>query len=103
MRHRVSLLFLLTFAALRLDASCGSASCPIDLHALNRPMAGQFTLDLSLQYIDQDRLRSGASFTPIAVEHQELRTINRTAALTLSYGLIERLQLSASAPYIDRT
>jgi hypothetical protein len=97
------LLFVLAFAALRLDASCGSASCPIDLHALNRPMAGQFTLDLSLQYIDQDHLRSRAAFIGFPVDHQELRTINRSAALTLSYGLTERLQLSASAPYIDRT
>lgn len=96
-------LVLLVFAALRLEASCGSASCPIDLHALNRPMAGHFTLDLSLQYIDQDRLRSRAGFEAFPVEHRELRTINRTAALTLSYGLTERLQLSASAPYIART
>jgi hypothetical protein len=99
MRARLSLFLLFAVAALRLDASCGSSSCPIDLHALNRPMAGQFTLDLSLQYIDQDRLQSRIILTP---EHQELRTLNRAATLGLAYGVTNRLQLGVVAPYISR-
>src|SRR5438876_7404773 len=106
MRHRLSLLFLLAFTALRLDASCGSASCPIDLHALNRPMKGQFTFDFSLQYIDQDQPRiftRRARVGEIPSHHEELRTINRAANLGLSYGLTDALQLSAVVPYIVRT
>ena len=96
---RRCLFLLLVLSALRLDASCGSASCPIDLHALNRPIAGQFTLDLSLQYVDQDRTLGRAFFG----DHQELRTINRSATLGLTYGLTNALQLSASVPYVART
>jgi hypothetical protein len=104
--RRCLLLFVFTAAALRLDASCGSASCPIDLHALNRPMAGQFTLDLSLQYIDQDQpriLTRRARVGEIPSDHEELRTLNRAANLGLSYGVTDRLQLTATVPYIDRT
>ena len=90
MRRGLSLLFLLAFTALRLDASCGSASCPIDLHALNRPMKGQFTFDFSLQYIDQDQpriLTRRARVGEIPSDHDELRTINRAATLGLTYGI----------------
>jgi len=81
-------------------ASCGSASCPIDLNALNHPQTGSFTLDLSFQYIDQDRLRGHSDIVP---DHTEVRTINRAAALMLSYAPAEWLQLSVSAPYIARS
>jgi hypothetical protein len=104
MRLRLSLL-LLAFSAMRLEASCGSSSCPIDLHALNRPMAGQFTLDLSLQYIDQDQPRTltrRARIGEIPSEHEEVRTINRAATLGLSYGLTDALQISVGVPYISR-
>ena len=106
MRRGLSLLFLLAFTALRLDASCGSASCPIDLHALNRPMKGQFTFDFSLQYIDQDQpriLTRRARVGEIPSDHDELRTINRAATLGLTYGITDLLQVSVSTPYIART
>jgi hypothetical protein len=97
---------LLACFALRLDASCGSASCPIDLHALNRPTKGQLTFDFSLQYIDQDQpriLTRRASVGEIPSDHEELRTVNRAATLGLSYGLTDTVQLSVSAPYIARS
>src|SRR2546423_3276151 len=103
MRPRLVLALLFAVTALRLEASCGSSSCPIDLHALNRPMAGQFALDLSLQYIDQDQPRiftRRARVGEIPSEHEELRTVNRAMALGMAYGLTNRLQLSASLPYI---
>jgi hypothetical protein len=106
MRRRLSLLFLLAFTALRLDASCGSASCPIDLHALNRPMKGQLTFDFSLQYIDQDQpriLTRRARVGEIPSDHEELRTINRAATLGLAYGITDLLQVSVSTPYVART
>lgn len=90
-----ALLFRLSAAA-----SCGSASCPLDLNSLNRPEPGRFSLDLSFQYIDQDRLRGRSDIVP---DHSELRTINRTATLLLSYAPVEWLQLSIATPYIART
>jgi hypothetical protein len=84
---------------LSLQASCGSSSCPLDLNALNKPMAGGFALDLSFQYIDQDRL-SGHS--DVAPDHHEVRTINRTASLLLAYAASDRLQFSITAPYLSR-
>lgn len=81
-------------------ASCGSASCPLDLNTLNQPRVGRFALDLSFQYIDQDRLRGHSDIVP---DHAELRTINRSAALLLVYAPAEWLQLSVSTPYIART
>jgi hypothetical protein len=91
----VLLLFRLSAAA-----SCGSASCPLDLNTLNQPEPGRFALDLSFQYIDQDRLRGHSDIVP---DHTEVRTINRSASLLLSYAPAEWLQLSVAAPYIART
>jgi hypothetical protein len=105
MRFRLSILVLFVASALRLDAGCGSSSCPIDLHALNRPRAGSFAFDLSFQYIDQDQpriLTRRAQFGEIASEHEELRTINRAATLTMMYGATESLQLGLAVPYVSR-
>jgi hypothetical protein len=90
--------FLLS--SLSASASCGSASCPLDLNSLNRPKEGGFSLDLSFEYIDQDRLRGHSGIVP---DHTEVRTINRTATLMLRYAPKEWLQLSVSAPYIARS
>jgi hypothetical protein len=91
----VLLLFRLSAAA-----SCGSASCPLDLNTLNQPEPGRFALDLSFQYIDQDRLRGHSDIVP---DHHEVRTINRSASLLLSYAPAAWLQLSVATPYIART
>jgi hypothetical protein len=96
----IAVIALLLLFPIFAGASCGSASCPLDLNALNRPQTGGFTLDLSFQYIDQDRLRGHSDIVP---DHTEMRTINRAAALTLSYAPAEWLQLSVSAPYIARS
>jgi hypothetical protein len=98
-----ALLFL--FAAGNAGASCGSSSCPIDLHALLFD-AGRFSLDLSFQYIDQDQPRIGtrrAHVGEIASDHDEIRTINRLASLQLNYALNERLQLAVTVPYVSRS
>lgn len=89
-----------------LGASCGSASCPLDLHALQSPSERGFTLDLSFQYIDQDQPRIGsrsASVGEIASDHDEVRTINRLAALQAGMPISKRLQLVVSAPFVSRS
>ena len=112
MRSRIS--FVLVFlAALALGplarpaaASCGSATCPIDPQSLNLPSAGQWTFDLSQQYIDQDRLRHGqhdvSGAEPPAEGELELRTVNRVTTFFANYAPTSELILSASLPYVSR-
>ena len=60
MKPRIALFAAMLFAAVSLYAGCGSSSCPLDLNHLNVPAARHFSLDLSLQYIDQDQPRAGS-------------------------------------------
>src|SRR5436853_7033545 len=93
-----SLLFVFARAAY---ASCGSSSCPLDLHALGLADNSRLVLDLSFQYIDQDHLRRQRG--TFEIEHDELRTINRITTVQLSGRVTDRLQLSLTAPYVSRT
>jgi len=108
MRHVFSagaLLLLFSFMSQDVSASCGSSSCPIDLHSLQFG-DGKFSLDLSFQYIDQDQPRIGsrrAAIGAIASDHDEIRTINRLAALQLNYSLSERFQMGVTLPYVSRS
>src|SRR5258707_13444500 len=94
------LLFLLSFAP-NAYGSCGSSSCPLDLHAPGLTDTARLVFDLSFQYIDQDRLRHQRG--NFAIEHNELRTINRLTTLQISSLVTPRLQLSITAPYVSRT
>jgi hypothetical protein len=109
MRHRV--LRFLSFAAALVPAaaavaSCGSATCPIDPQSLNLPYPGQWTLDLSFQYIDQDRLYSGRDrVTDPAVPAEgefERRTVNRLTTLLANYAPTPDLYFSVSVPWVSR-
>jgi len=105
MKRLLALAFLMSTAT-RLGASCGSSSCPLDLNSLNLPETRRFSLDLSLQYIDQDQPRIGTrgahvGETPSA-HHDEVRTVNRISTLALTYAASERLHLTASLPFVSR-
>jgi hypothetical protein len=67
---------------------------------------GRFSLDLSFQYIDQEQPRLGvrkAHVGQIASDHDEIRTINRLAALQLNYPVNDRFQLALTVPYVSRS
>jgi hypothetical protein len=86
-------------------ASCGSASCPIDSNALNFPAAGGWSADLSFQYIDQDQPRIGtepASVGELPSDHDEVRTLNRTATLSLHYAPSATWLVGMSVPWVNR-
>jgi hypothetical protein len=87
-------------------ASCGSATCPIDPQSLNLPFPGQWTLDLSFQYIDQDRLRHGrheiSRPEPPEEGELEIRTVNRITTLVANYAVTPDMILSGSLPYVSR-
>ena len=108
MKSRFSVLFLAAAAAAPgiARASCGSATCPIDPQSLNLPSPGQWTLDLSFQYIDQDELRSGrdrVSHAPVPAEGElERRTVNRITTLLANYAAGTDWLFSATVPYVSR-
>jgi hypothetical protein len=87
-------------------ASCGSSSCPLDTNALNQPLKGQFTIDLSLQSLDQDQPRIGTHSAHVGEihgpHHDEVETMNRIATALLGYGVSDRMQLSLAIPYVSR-
>jgi hypothetical protein len=100
------LLLFLSLSAEVARASCGSSSCPIDLHALQYGDAGKFSLDLSFQSIGQDQPRIGsrhARIGEIASDHDEIRTINRLTTLQLNYSPSERFQMAVTLPYVSRS
>jgi hypothetical protein len=108
MRRRFLTFMLFLFfagAALPLRAGCGSSSCPLDLNALNLPATHRFSLDVSLQYVDQDQPRAGTRRVDVGdvpAHHDEVRTVNRISTATLTYAATDRLLFSATLPFISR-
>lgn len=89
-----------------LMAGCGSSSCPLDLNALNLPAAHRFSLDLSVQYIDQDQPRAGTrevEVGEVAAHHDEVRTINRITTAALTWAATDRLHITGTLPFISRS
>jgi hypothetical protein len=103
---RIFIAALLALASLPAHAGCGSSSCPIDTHALNRPSQGGFTFDFSVQYINQDQPRIGTHDAEVGevsgAHHDEVRTLNRIATALVAYAPSDRLELSLSVPFISR-
>ena len=110
MSHRLAARAAATFllvAAGPVAASCGSAFCMVNTNwgvqgVWNEP---GLRADLRLEYIDQDQPRTGTrdvAVGEIPQHHDEVRTINRNAFLTLDYGISEAWGVSAVLPWIDR-
>lgn len=106
MRRRfLTFALVLFFAAEALRAGCGSSSCPLDLNALNLPATHRFSLDVSLQYVDQDQPRAGTRKVDVGdvpAHHDEVRTINRISTAALTYAATGRLLFTATLPFISR-
>ncbi|HKS24919.1 MAG TPA: hypothetical protein VJZ76_19140 [Thermoanaerobaculia bacterium] len=98
---RTTLFVSLFFIAASAFASCGSSSCPLDLHALGLLDNARFVLDLSFQSIDQDHVRRQSG--DFEIEHDELRTLNRLTTLQLTARVAPRWQLGVTAPFVSRT
>jgi hypothetical protein len=88
-------------------ASCGSAVCMVNtnwgVHGVwNAPGP---RVDFRYEYIDQDQPMSGSrrvGVGEIPAHHDEIRTINRNALLTLDYGVTPDWGASVVVPYVDR-
>ena len=99
----VCLIVLLAFAPEVLNASCGSASCPLNNHRYLQ--AGFFNIMYSHEYINQNRLFVGTSLSSLGAipeEHDEVQTINQRDVLSLQFGLADRIGLEVSVPFITR-
>ncbi len=85
-------------------ASCGAEECPLDGHG--HPLrAGPFGFDLSVQYIDQDRVQIGtrrAAVGELSSPEDEVRTTSRIWTLNGRANLAPRLGLTIALPYVDR-
>jgi len=87
----------------RCDASCGSATCPLNNYrSLN---TGSLQLTLSREYINQDQIQIGShrSFVgAIGYDHDEVQTINERTNVELQIGLADRLSLMIDVPFVTR-
>lgn len=109
--RRPLLIFATTFAILLAPwqpavASCGSSSCPLDLHALGSADNARLVLDLSLQYIRQNVPQHGTTrgrFGEVATEHDEISTINRLTTLQARIRVSPNLQMTALLPFVSRS
>lgn len=100
--------------ATRAAATCGSTACfLVTQTSEGAPSKGAFTVDLSYQFIDQDRLLSGGDevdevltpgidFTAREIEpdhHREIRTQTTIVRADLVYGLTSRLSVTTTLPF----
>ncbi len=108
---RASLVLFGTLSALmvgilqgRAGASCGAEDCPLNSHG-HQAGAGPFGFDVSLQYIDQDRVRIGArraTVGELSSPEDEVRTTSRILTLNGHANLAPRLGFNLALPYVDR-
>jgi len=85
------------------DASCGSASCPLNNHRYLG--AGFFRLSLSHEYINQNLLYVGSSRSYVGAlryDHDEVQTINERTIAQLQAALTDRLAFTVEIPYVSR-
>ncbi len=88
-------------------ASCGSAFCTINTDwDTQAPWQDEATrLDLRMEYIHQDQLRSGTDKTVAAGEpgeHDEIGTRNRNVVASLSHAFSPSLNLALQVPGVSR-
>jgi len=97
-------LLLLPLAA---EASCGSAFCSLNTDwDTQAPWQDDATrLDLRMETIRQDQLRSGtdkATASGTVGEHDEIRTRNRNLVASLSHAFSPSLNLALQVPLVSR-
>lgn len=97
------LLALLCGAVNTLQASCGSATCPLNgYHYLTR---GWLRLTLAHEYINQDQIYVGSSLSFVGAlpnPHDEVQTLNERNIVTLQYGLSDAFAVNVEVPFIHR-
>src|SRR4051812_33963934 len=89
----------------RVFASCGSASCPIDVYTQEKTEKGVVRLDYSYEYIDQHQPRIGrdkADVGQISGHHDEVSTLSETKRLGVDVGVSSHWSVQAVLPSVHR-
>lgn len=97
------LLYMLIVVPHRLDASCGSASCP--LNTFSSLQAGWIRIGLAHEYINQDRIFVGSNLSYVGAireEHDEVQTLNERNILRLQAGIFDNLSFGVDVPFVHR-
>ncbi len=105
MKRFISVLAVFLSITAPLFASCGSASCPIDIYSMDRTEKGFVRVDYSYEYIDQNQPRIGrqaAAVGEIRGHHDEVYTLNQTQRLGIDVGLASRWNLQLVLPFVHR-
>jgi hypothetical protein len=102
-RHAVLALPLALFP-LAAAASCGSAFCTFNTDwDTQAPWQDDATrLDLRMEYIHQNQVRSGTDKSVGAGHHQEVETYNRNGVLGLSHAFSPDWNVSIQIPVVSR-
>ncbi len=102
-----AMVLLLGFFQGNASASCGSAFCSLNTDwDTQTPWAENATrLDVRMEYIHQDQLRSGKNKTTPAGElneTDEIKTVNRNGVVGLSHAFGPTLNLALQVPFVSR-
>ncbi len=103
--HALVLFFLISISPALSFASCSSSSCACAVEGAGSTQPA-FSLDLSHQYLDQDRARAGTHDVAIGAipsSEDEVRTINRITSLRAVWRPSPGWALTGTLPYVSRT
>jgi hypothetical protein len=87
----------------RVLASCGSATCPLNMSRYLKD--GSLSFSVTYEYINQDQIFVGSSRSHVGAipgPHDEVQTVNRRYIVQSQYGMSDVIGLSLSFPIIDR-
>ena len=87
-------------------ASCGAMACSIEHARAEPPKAGRASLDLSLQYVDQNVPRALGERAPVGLvpnpDHDEVRTLSRIWMTRFDYDASDRWGVGLALPVVSR-
>jgi hypothetical protein len=102
----ITMTFVLVFSfgiVNNLQASCGSATCPLNGHHYLR--RGWIHLMLTHEYINQDQIYVGSSRSFVGAlpnPHDEVQTLNEQNIFSIQYGLSDVFAVNVGLPFIHR-
>lgn len=105
-RQAVFVLLSGTVLSSAAHASCGANVCSArtgwGVQSINDRRDTGTLLDLRLEYIDQNDLRTGSHTGGASQHHDELYTLNRNAIFTLDHGFAPNWGVTATLPVFAR-
>lgn len=87
----------------RAEASCGSATCPLNMYHSVQP--GWIGLNIVHEYINQNEIYVGSSRSFIGAireDHDEVQTLNERNVLRIQGGVFENFAVNLDVPFVHR-